>query len=325
MLNSNLEERFDKKDWGSFLEKSQSKIDHDSSDLIKDFHKLKGKTFKDIILNLLRIIEKKRKLKIKKKKSQNTFYGFHETWNICSLKSLAKSFPNAKFFIVIRDPRSVWASLSKNAEKRQELRVHLLSFIRHFRKYIIFADYYLNLSLFKDRLMVIKYENLVTNPEQYLKKICKFLNINFNKNMANPNKHYDFITKKTWVPFSSFGTKFQKLNTKPIHKWKKYFQDIEVKSIEFLCKKEMKSMGYQFKFSPEKIRFKQVMSFIRKNYNKKVNWRTDLKNFKEDNKIELFRYKILQKKIFPNKLLLKKCFLFQNFSLNNLTKHHQSQ
>jgi len=50
-----------------------------------------------------------------------------------------------------------------------------------------------------------------------------------------------------------------------------------------------------------------------------------LKNFKEDNKIELFRYKILQKKIFPNKLLLKKCFLFQNFSLNNLTKHHQSQ
>ena len=143
--------------------------------------------------------------------------------------------------------------------------------------------------------------------------------------MANPNKHYDFTTKKTWVPFSSFGTKFQKLNTRPVHKWKKYLQDIEVKSIEFLCKNEMKSMRYKFKFSFEKNRSKQVMSFIRKNYNKEVNWRTDLNNFKEDKKIELFRLKILEKKIFPTKLLLKKCFLFQNFYLNNLIKHYQSQ
>ena len=48
----------------------------------------------------------------------------------------------------------------------------------------------------KKRLMIIKYEDLVTNPNLYLKKICKFLQINFNKNMINPNKYYDFVTKK---------------------------------------------------------------------------------------------------------------------------------
>ena len=91
------------------------------------------------------------------------------------LLPLAKSFPNSKFFIVLRDPRSVYASLSKNAKKRKELKVQLLSFIRHFRKYVILVNYYLGLPIFKDRLMLIRYEELVTNPQSYFRKICKFL------------------------------------------------------------------------------------------------------------------------------------------------------
>ena len=59
MLNSNLNEKFDLKSWNNFLLKSQSKVDHDSADLIKNFSELKGKTFKKIVLNLLNIIKKK--------------------------------------------------------------------------------------------------------------------------------------------------------------------------------------------------------------------------------------------------------------------------
>ena len=159
MLNGSLSERFDKKDWKLFLHKSQNKTDHDSADLIKYFPKLKADSFKNIILNLIKIIKKKRKLR-KIVKNKKLYYGFHETWNICSLNTLAKSFPKAKFFVVIRDPRSVYASLSKNAEKRTELRVQLLSFCRHFRKYIILSNYFLSLPAMKKRLMIIKYEDL---------------------------------------------------------------------------------------------------------------------------------------------------------------------
>jgi hypothetical protein len=324
MLNSNLNEKFDKKNWKTFLKKSQSKRDHDSPDLIQNFNSLKGKTFKNIVLNLLNIIKKKRKLE-KINNQKNIIYGFHETWNACSLKALAQSFPNAKFFIIIRDPRSIWASLCKNAEKRKELRVHLLSIVRHFRKYIMLADHYLNLSVFKNRLMIIKYENIVTNPEKYTKKICNFLNIKFNKDMLDPKKHYDFATNKTWVPYSAFSTKFPKLNSQPINKWKKYLSDIEVKSIEFLCRKEMKSMGYKLKFNVKKTKFNQVISFIKKDYNKKVSWRTDLRNFKKDKDIEISRNKILQRKIIANEPIIKKCFLFTNYSLSHLIKYYRKQ
>jgi hypothetical protein len=325
MLNSNLNEKFDLKSWNNFLLKSQSKVDHDSADLIKNFSELKGKTFKKIVLNLLNIIKKKRKLKTEIKSKNKIYYGFHESWNVCSLKSLAKSFPSAKFFIVIRDPRSVWASLSKNAEKRKELRVQILSFARQFRKYIMLADHYLRIPILKNRLMIIKYEDLVTNPQNYLTKICKFLNIKFDKDMTNVNKYYDFITKKTWIPFSSFNTKFPKLNNKPIHKWKKYLANIEVETIEFLCNQEMKSMGYNFKFKNKTNKFDKIMSYIEKNYNKKVSWRTDLRNFKEDKRVELIRSKILKKEIKANDLVLRKCFLFENYSLTSLIKHYKSQ
>ena len=325
MLTSSLKEKFKQKKFRTFLKKSISKRDHDSADLLKHFSLLKGKTYKDIIVKLLKIIEKHRKLKNCLLSKEKFYYGFHETWNICSLLSLARSFPKAKFYIVIRDPRSVYASLSKNGEKRKEVRVHLLSFIRHFRKYIILSDYFLGLPIFKNRLMIVKYEDLVTTPQNYLKKICKFLNIKFKKDMTNPNKYYDFVTKKTWVPFSSFNTKFPKLNNKPIHKWKKYLSELEIKTIELLCHKEMESMSYDFKFNENDINFNEVMRFIKKNYNKKVSWRSDLQNFEKDKNIELIRNKLLKREIQANELVLKKCFLFKNFSLSNLIQHYKKQ
>ena len=109
MLNSNLNEKFDQKNWKDFLKRSKSRNDHDSADLIDSFSELKGKTFKKIILNLLAIIKKKRQFRKKIKTKKNLYYGFHESWNICSLKAIARAFRKAKFFIVIRDPRSVWA------------------------------------------------------------------------------------------------------------------------------------------------------------------------------------------------------------------------
>jgi len=324
MLNGSLSEKFDKKDWKLFLHKSQKKTDHDSADLIKYFLKLKADSFKNIILNLIKIIKKKRKLR-KPIKNKKLYYGFHETWNICSLNTLARSFPKAKFFVVIRDPRSVYASLSKNAEKRTELRVQLLSFCRHFRKYIILSNYFLSLPVLKKRLMIIKYEDLVTNPNLYLKKICKFLQINFNKNMVNPNKYYDFVTKKNWIPHSAFNSKFPKLNNKPIHKWKKYLTKYEVKSIEFLCQNEMRSMNYKLKYQITKNDISNIFKFIKKDYNKKVNWRTDLQNYSKDKRIETFRYKFLESKTKKKSENFKKSFLFDDYSLSYLKSHYQQQ
>ena len=322
MLNGNLSEKFDKKDWKLFLKKSQSRVDHDSIDLIKYFTKLKGNSYKKIILNLIEIIKTKRKLKKNKEKK---YYGFHENWNICSLKALGRSFPKAKLFVVIRDPRSVYSSLCKNAEKRKELKVQLLSYCRHFRKYVILSNYFLSLPSLKKRLMIIKYEDLVTNPNRYLKKICNFLQINFNKDMKDPRKYYDFVTKKNWVAHSAFNTKFPKLENKTTHKWKKYLTKLEIKTIEFLCKNEMLSLNYKLSYKKRKKDLSNIFRLIKQDYNKKVNWRTDLQNYSKDKKIEVFRYKFLEGKIKKKNKDFKKSFLFDDYSLRYIKSHYQQQ
>ena len=77
-----------------------------------------------------------------------------------------------------------------------------------------------------------------------------------------------------------------------------------------------KKKGYLWK-NINRISFKSVMNFIKKDYNVKANWRTDLQNFKEDENIEFIRYKILKKDILANEKVLKKCFLLKNYNLKN--------
>ena len=315
MLNSSLEEKFEKKLWGSFLKASKSRIDHDSSDLTKSFSKLKGDTYKDIIINLIKIIQHERKSHKRK------YNGFNESWNICSLKSMAKAFPKAKFFIVIRDPRAIWAALEKNASKRNELRVQLLSFIRHFRKYIILASYYLDLPIFKDRLMIYKFEDFVSHPSKTLKKVCKFLGIKYQKKMISVKNFHDFNKKTKWKTNSAFNFQFNKFDKRPIFNWKKYLSESEIATIEFLCGYELRAANYKLMTKENKLPVKQIIKNLKKDYQKKVNWRTDHNNFEKDKKIEILRRKILKRKIKNNNQLIEKCFLFKDFSFKSLRQH----
>ena len=81
-------------------------------------HKVEGKTFKDTFINAADLIAKK-----EVKKTYN--YRIHENWTPEFLIPLAKTFPEAKFMIVIRDPRAAITSNFKVKELTD--RVHAIS------------------------------------------------------------------------------------------------------------------------------------------------------------------------------------------------------
>ena len=93
-----------------------------------------------------------------------------------------------------------------------------------------------------------------------------------------------------------------------MHKWKKYLTKYEVKSIEFLCQNEMRSINYKLKYDIKKNDISNIFKFIKQDYNKKVNWRTDLQDFSKDKKIEIFRYKFLESKTKKKSKNFKKVF-----------------
>lgn len=112
----------------------------------------------------------------------------------------AKSFRNKKVIFLTRDPRDVVvSSFFQHTKRTKEYQGTISEFIRDeiygIRHVIDFYNYwYDRKDLFKDFLL-IKYENLHRKPVQEIRKVLKFLNL-------------DFIEDKTIqeaVQFASFG------------------------------------------------------------------------------------------------------------------------
>mgnify|MGYP001382231501 CR=1 FL=1 len=312
ILKSNLNLKFPPRLWKGFIKKSSNRVDHDSSDLIKNFNLLKGKTFKKIIENLFHIIKITRNAKRKK------IIGFNESWNICSLPSIAKGFPKAKFLIVIRDPRAIYAALEKNASKRKELRVQMLSFIRHFRKYIILTNFFLGKKEFRKNLMIVRYEDLILKTKMQTKKLCKFLNIKYKKSMIDVKNLKDFGKNKKFVASSAFNLNFNSFDKRPLKNWEKYLSSIDVSTIEYLCHRELKSAGYKLKFNQKNLDKVKILQNLKKDYKKKVNWKSDNNNLEFDLKFEIERNNDLKQ----NKKKFNPKFFFNlGENLNNIKNY----
>lgn len=312
MLNSDLNLKFPNKLWKKFLDQSSNRIDHDSADLIKNFKLLKSNTFRGILKNLFKIIKITRKVKRRK------LIGINESWNICSYPAIAKSFPKAKFIILIRDPRAIYAALEKNASKRKELKVQILSVIRHFRKYVILSNFFLKLKIFDKKILILRFEDLINKPKKQIKMMCKFLNIRYVKSMIDVKNFIDHAKNDKYTGSSAFELKFKSFDKRPIKNWEKYLTPIDVKTIEFLCSKELKSAGYKLKYKLNKKDLKQISNNLRNDYKKKVNWKTDNNNFNLDLKYEIKRENELKNR---NQNFNKKNFLNLSNNLKNISDY----
>ena len=128
ILASSLNEPFDASEWESFYEMAVTRYDHDSTDLLPGFASLKADDYAGLIKNLLTVIADRRQA------VDRQWIGVSESWNIDAYPALARAFADARFLIVLRDPRAVFNSLHAQALERPQLRAQILSYARHFRK-----------------------------------------------------------------------------------------------------------------------------------------------------------------------------------------------
>lgn len=194
---------------------------------------------------------------ISKKKSK--VVGFKEVWTNEMAAPLLRSFNNSKSIIITRDPRSILASRNAMMQKYPPIFI-----ARQWRK-SIFIENFLKKN-FKDRVLSVRYEDLITKKEKYFKKICKFLDVKFSKNLLDEDKYLDG-QGNPWKKNSSFSyegkryivssnenfkkkirlkDKFlKKNNIKSKEKWKSTLSKNDINTIEFICYDEMKYMNYK--------------------------------------------------------------------------------
>jgi len=119
--------------------------------------------------------------------------------NIFHLETIIKWFPDAKFLHIIRDPRAVFVS-EINRTKANPL-FTLVKFIYILTEWLWLIRKHKDFAVkYPNNYKMIKYRELVTDHENSVRNICKFLDVKFYYAMLNPprthssfNETYDVV------------------------------------------------------------------------------------------------------------------------------------
>lgn len=156
-------------------------------------------------------------------------------------------FPNSKFIQLVRDPRDNFSSLKsgikKHYSKLGEDSFHTLSSLI-FRSRIGLEFGVILEENYPNDFLSVRFEDIVLNTDNELKKICNFLGINFKESLKNTS-----ILENVYVGNNFDGKKFGALNSSNIQNWKKRISEDESKIIEFYLKKYIEYYGYKREYS----------------------------------------------------------------------------
>jgi len=182
---------------------------------------------------------------------KKTIWGDKSPSHIFRLKTILEAFPKAKIIHIVRDPRSVITS-------------QLEAFNRNnfSDKNIVLKALYWNAVVKKkkkyDRIdhnnyMLCTYESVIEDTLLSIKKICQFLNVEFEQGMLS---YYEKSEKYGQKDKDGILTKHHHLITKKVDKsrisrWKNRLSAFQIALIEKICKKGMETFHYNFENSDE--------------------------------------------------------------------------
>ena len=134
--------------------------------------------------------------------------------NIEVFADLAELYPDAYFIQLLRDPRAIVASMLKVGRRARKKGIQTQGYTRSIAEAASYlSKCYAYGMAFQSRknakLLTIKYEDLVKNPEALTRRICEFLDLPWDSRMLRPDQ-YEHAGKKR-LPTTS-GTARENIN-----------------------------------------------------------------------------------------------------------------
>jgi len=167
--------------------------------------------------------------------------------NLYYIDEILDNFEHAKIIHMVRDPRSILLS-QKNKWKRKFLGEKEMPFFESIRAWTLYhpitiAKLWTSAINTTDnydstQVLTIKFEELLTNPEQYILKICTYCEIDFDKKMLDVPQVGSSIAKdepnKQGIDHSKSST------------WDKgAISDTELYLMQKIAKTQMEKLGYR--------------------------------------------------------------------------------
>jgi hypothetical protein len=299
---SSLEMAVDAATWRVLLESMRTRAGFECADLVPFLDRLAGPRFVDVFGNLLGLIAEARGGEGRK------WVGFKDVWIIEFYALLARAFPGSRFVVLVRDPRAVAASNLGAASSDPEAVGHMLSYARHWRKYVAFTIHYLHDPALRGRLHFLRYEDLVREPRRELARLCDFLDVPFRGEMLDSSRYLNHAGGG-WRGNSTFQPEISGIAVQPAERWREKL-DVRVwKLVDMVCGADMRWAGYEPTHDEPDS---DVLQYLLESEKLYANWRTDLRDAQKD-----FGYEGLRRSLLalpggqaPDTQSVRRCFLF---------------
>ncbi|NND72389.1 MAG: sulfotransferase [Rhodothermales bacterium] len=149
-------------------------------------------------------------------------------------------FPDAVFIHMIRDPRAGVYSMEQVWFFPEDVIFNALS--RH--KHMTVGRSILEGAVPADRILTLRYEDLVADPVPVVKRVCEFVGEAYHEQMMSYYKGADQHMR------SDAAADFNALATRPISasetdKWRSGLTRAELEAIELICGEEMSEFRYE--------------------------------------------------------------------------------
>ena len=202
----------------------------EKQELRKALSQVKEKNFKNLVSEIYKLYAKREKKEI---------WGDKNPGYTLNPKMLLDLFPDGKFIHIVRDGRDTVLSLTetawgeKNVEKGAQKWVDFVTSGNRFAR------------IYPENAIEIKYEDLVKTPEKIIRECCKFLGINFEKEML---KFYEQNQEKELVPAEQkefHQNTFKKITNERIGRWGKIFnisEQLQIQAVEVFA---LSDNGYE--------------------------------------------------------------------------------
>lgn len=184
-------------------------------------------TIIDYIDNFYNELTLQRKIKVNQLGDKSPNY-------IHSINLLLEYYPQAKFIHIVRDPRDYALSV-RNAWKKSMKRA-IFNWVKGINKLHDFANKNPN------KILQIKYEDLIVNPKQTLTKCTEFLDVEYEENMSQLKRSIENLGDAQSAEVQ--GTNHQKYLSK--------LSNNEIKMIESYTVEFLRAYKYPYSIKKEK-------------------------------------------------------------------------
>lgn len=151
---------------------------------------------------------------------------------------LTVAFPQSRFVYQVRDPRDMALSwklspnhpggVRKAAAIWREDQAQTLKIYGHLMD--------------TNKILLLRYEDLISNPQYILKALCHFLEIEFFPSMLS--YHQDELTVKNSERIQNWGNLSKPIMQNNQKKYRGKLSETEIRYIEHYCQNEMAFLGY---------------------------------------------------------------------------------